>query len=220
MSKIDSFLLGLFSSSFDEGISPKYKLLLKKEDTLRKCFCRLFFSFSSLDSNIFIFCKIPFLKPNGELLAGGKYALQRKVDGVYKDMLLIENSKGSYTYDSTATSSKTGATYVIETDEGSALIGKLPTGEYRVVEKEAPEGYELVADKDSTAKVTISDSGSTGYYLVEMVDRQVTMYGDEASAELVITIITGRTMVNYVAVAGVLIVLLIVAIYLRKKIKK
>ena len=154
------------------------------------------------------------------MLPGGKFALQRKVDGVYKDMLLIEKEAGSYTYDASAKSTTANATYIIETDSGVALISKLPTGEYRVVEKEAPEGYELIADRDSTAKVTISDSGATDYYLVEMVDRQVTMYGDESSAELVIAIITGRTVVNYIAVAGVLVVLLGAAIIIRKKIKK
>ena len=156
---------------------------------------------------------------NGDLVSGGKYSLQKKENGVYKDLLLIEKEPGTYTYDSTATSSKTGATYFIQTPDGTALISKLPTGEYRFVEKEAPAGYELIKDKDSTAKVTISDS-SSNYYLVEMVDRKTTIYGSDASAELVVAIITGRTMVNYVAVAGVLIVLLAIAIYLRKKIKK
>lgn len=168
------------------------------------------------------FAGLEFQKKNedGDLLSGGKYALQQKVNNVYKDMILKQNEIGSYEYDSNLKDNDTDATYILQTDGGIALISKLPPGEYRVVEKEAPEGYELIKDKNSTAKVTIKDSGDNSYYLVEMVDEKISLNGGESSAELIVAIMTGRKVINYVLVISGLVVLLIIAIFLRKKLKK
>lgn len=53
-----------------------------------------------------------------------------------------------------------------------------------------------------------------------MVDRKVSASGGEASAELVLTITTGRTILNYALIIGGLVVLLVLAYILRKKFKK
>ncbi len=165
---------------------------------------------------------------NGVFLAGGKFSLQMRVNNVYKDVLLKELSEGNYTYDANLTEEDEGATYIITTKDGSeegeekgiARISKLPPGEYRVVEKEAPEGYELIEDKDSNATITIKDTGVDDYYIVEMIDQKVLQNGSRASAELVVTITTGRKVPNYVVIISSLAALLIVVIILRKKIKK
>lgn len=173
---------------------------------------------------------LEFQKKNedGVFLAGGKFSLQMKVNNVYRDVLLKELGEGNYTYDANLKDGDEGATYIITTKDGSeegeekgiARISKLPPGEYRIVEKEAPEEYELIEDKDSTALVTIKDSGEDDYYIVEMIDQRVLQNGSRASAELVVTITTGRKVPNYVVIISSLAVLLIVVIILRKKLKK
>lgn len=157
---------------------------------------------------------------DGKFVEGGKFSLQKKVNNVYRDILLKQNNVGNYIYDSNLTEEDENATYMILTNEGIARITKLPPGEYRIVEKEAPEGYELIEDKDSKALVTIKDSDKDGYYLVEMIDQKVNKNGSKSSAELVVTITTGRKVLNYVLIISALSILLIIAIILRKKVKK
>ena len=157
---------------------------------------------------------------NGNLLTGGKFALQKKENGIYKDMLLVYDKGVIYKYDSTKTE-ENGATYLLDThDSGIINVIGLPTGEYRFVEKEAPEGYNAIKDKDSTATFTISDKSQDEYQQVELVNRKSKTVGSYDSAELIVTIITGRRVINYVVVIGGLIVLLGTAIFLRNKYKK
>ena len=167
------------------------------------------------------FTGLEFQKKNedGEFVSGGKFSLQMKINNVYKDVLLRQVEEGSYEYDSKLTENDKDATYVMLTKDGIARISKLPPGEYRVVEKEAPEGYELIEDKDSKALVTIKDSYKEQYY-VEMIDQKTNKYGSSSSAELVVTIITGRKILNYAFIISSLIILLVVAIIVRKKVKK
>lgn len=157
---------------------------------------------------------------NGELLSGGEYTLQVKENNYYKDVLLTKTNDGIYSYSVSTKETDEDASYIFETKDGRAFIQNLPAGEYRVIEKSAPEGYELIEDKDSTALVTISDENKNDNYIVEMVDRKVSASGGEASAELVLTITTGRTILNYALIIGGLVVLLVLAYILRKKFKK
>lgn len=157
---------------------------------------------------------------DGNLVEGGKFSLQKKVNNVYRDILLKREKDGSYVYDANLKEDDEGATYIILTNKGIARISKLSPGEYRVVEKEAPEGFELIKDKDSKALVTIKDSAKEEYYLVEMIDQKVRKNGSKSSAELVVTITTGRKVPNYILIISALVVLLIIAILIRKKIKK
>lgn len=172
------------------------------------------------------FTGLEFQKKNedGEFISGGKFALQMKVNNVYKDVLLKEKSKGSYEYDANLKDGSSNATYILLTgtddNTGIARISKLPPGEYRIVEKEAPEGYEVIKDKDSTAIVTIKDEQKDDYYIVELINQKVSTAGDEDSAELVVTIITGRSIPNYILIITGLVILLGVLIIFRKKIKK
>lgn len=157
---------------------------------------------------------------NGNFIEGGKFSLQKKENNIYKDVLLKKQEDGNYIYDSSLTEKDKDATYIILTNIGIARISQLPPGEYRIAEKEAPEDYELIQDKDSTSLVTIKDSDKAGYYLVEMINQKVNKNGSESSAELVVTITTGRKVLNYVLIISFLSVILIIAIILRKKVKK
>lgn len=157
---------------------------------------------------------------DGNFVEGGKFSLQRRVNNVYRDILLKQVEDGSYVYDANLKEEDEGATYIILTNKGIARISKLAPGEYRVVEKEAPEGFELIQDKDSKSLVTIKDSDKEGYYLVEMIDQKVRKNGSKSSAELVVTITTGRKVPNYILIISALVVMLVIAILIRKKIKK
>ena len=161
----------------------------------------------------------------GNFITGGKFALQMKVNNIYKEILLKENQEGYYEYSSDLTEEKDGASYTFVTatneyDKGKAFIKNLPPGEYRIVEKEAPEGYNLIEDKDSTALVTIKDSSNDDYYLVELVNRKSNKSGSESSAELIVTITTGRKVPNYVFIISGLLILLIITVILRRKVRK
>lgn len=158
---------------------------------------------------------------NGNLLTGGKFALQRKENGIYKDMLLTYDKGIIYKYDSSKKEEDNTTSYLLDThDSGMINVIGLPTGEYRFVEKEAPAGYGAIKDKDSTATFTISNKGQDEYQYVELVNRKSKTVGSYDSAELVVTIITGRKVINYVLVIGGLALLLGVVIFLRNKNKK
>ncbi len=157
---------------------------------------------------------------DGNFVEGGKFSLQKNINNIYRDILLKQVKEGYYIYDANLKESDKDATYLILTDQGMAHITKLPPGEYRIVEKEAPEGFELIQDKDSKAIVTIKDSDKNGYYIVEMIDQKVKKNGSDSSAELVVTITTGRKVPNYIFIISALLVTLIVVIILRKRVKK
>lgn len=157
---------------------------------------------------------------DGNLIDGGKFALQLKVNDIYRDMLLKDKGDGLYEYDSNLKDGNSDATYILETQNGHFFIEKLPPGEYRIVEKEAPDGYEAIAEKDSKAIITIDDKNKDDYDLVEMVNHKVNENGSEASAELIVTIITGRKVLNYALIISGLIILLVLAIVVRNKFKK
>ncbi len=158
---------------------------------------------------------------NGNLLTGGKFALQRKENGIYKDVLLTHVKGIVYKYDSSVKTESDKSTYLLDTfGTGMINIVELPTGEYRFVEKESPIGYSIIKDKDSTATFTISDKAKEDYYNVQLINHKEKTAGSYDSAELVVTIITGRKVVNYVLLIGGLVAILILLILLRKKFKK
>lgn len=168
------------------------------------------------------------ISENGELIDGGKYALQQRVNGVYRDMLLKKEEGVSYSYVEDLKEEDDGATYILETTNGTINVKNLPPGEYRFVEKQAPEGYDIIKDKDSKATFTISDKGIFGedgqpvtdYYQVRLVNQKTRVSGSYDQAELIVTIITGRKVINYALIVGGLVVILILLIVLRKKFKK
>ncbi len=163
---------------------------------------------------------------NGNPIDGGKFALQQKVNGVYRDMLLRHDKGAIYVYEEDL--KEEDGTYLLETSNGTINVKNLPPGEYRFVEKEAPEGYDAIQDKDSNATFTISDKGifgsdgkpATDYYQVKLVNQQTRVEGSYDSAELIVTIITGRKVANYTLIIAGLAVILTVLIILRKKFKK
>ncbi len=168
------------------------------------------------------------INENGLLISGGKFALQKKTNGVYRDLQMKHESGAIYSYVDQEDKNASSDSYIMETVNGVINIKNLPQGEYRFVEKEAPEGYDIIKDKDSKATFTISDKGisnsdgksSGNYYQIKLVNKQTKVEGSSDSAELIVTIITGRKVINYVLVIGGLAALLVALIILRKKFKK
>lgn len=165
---------------------------------------------------------------DGNLIDGGKFSLQQKSNGIYKDILLKHESGAVYSYVENLSEEIENSTYVLETKDGVINVKNLPPGEYRFVEKQAPEGYDIIKDKDSSAVFTISDKGIFGkdgkpvtdYYQVKLVNQKTKVEGSYDSAELIVTIITGRKVANYTLIIAGLAVLLTVLIIIRKKSKK
>lgn len=145
---------------------------------------------------------------------------KKKENGMYRDVLLKKNSDGVYEYDANLTIESDGVDYIFHTLNGNTLIRKIAPGDYRIVEKEAPEGYEPIEDKDSTAIFTVKPGEQESHYLVELINQRVNTSGSDATAELVVTITTGRSRINYLIVMPSLIVLLVLIVIIRKKLKK
>ena len=146
-------------------------------------------------------------------------------NNIYRDVLLKKQDQGYYEYSAELTEKDSNATYIFETtdndeEKGKAFIKNLPPGEYRIVEKEAPSGYDLIEDKDSTAIVKINDVSHDDYYLTELINKKTSIKGSSSSAELIVTITTGRKVPNYIFIIGGLSVLLVITIILRKKVRK
>ena len=168
------------------------------------------------------------INENGILISGGKFALQKKINGVYKDIQMKHESGAVYSYVEKENETDDGSSYILETVDGVINVKNLPQGEYRFVEKEAPEGYDLIKDKDSKATFIVSDKGVTGtngknsgdYYQVKLVNKQTKAEGSYDSAELIVTIITGRKVANYALIIAGLAILLTLFIILRNKFKK
>lgn len=162
------------------------------------------------------FSGIEFQKKNedGKLLKGGSFKLQMKKNGVYIDVAVLEIDEGVYKYDESSNN------YEINTLNGTALISDTPVGEYRMVEIVAPEGYDTIKPSDSKATVIISDKNKDGYYQMEMIDKKSNKSGSSDEAELIVTITTGRNVIPYGLVIGILIIGLITFIVIRNKNKK
>lgn len=159
---------------------------------------------------------------DGSTLDGGKFTLQKKENGIYKDLLLVHTGGAVYQYKQDVTEETENATYVLDTEQGLINVKNLPTGQYRMVERQAPIGYDLIKDKDSTATVTISDKNTDNkdFYEIRMVNKKTSLEGTSDDAEFVVTIKTGRNVINYPLIIGGIVILLVVAIVIRKKTKK
>ena len=155
---------------------------------------------------------------DGNLIPGGIFGLQVKENNLYKNVFLKEKASGSYAYSNENDPSSVNE--FLTNDTGIARISDLPVGEYRIIEKQAPIGYELIKDKDSSSIVVINDQNKEDYTIVEMVNHKISKNGSSNSAELIITITTGRKILNYTFIILSLVVILAIALYFRKKFKK
>lgn len=168
----------------------------------------------------------------GVYLSGGKFKLQRydSTRARYVDLKLIKvENDGTYNeksdifreYDEvkdknmSADEVKKIPRQFTLTNGIATFIDMKPGSEYRIVENQAPSGYELQTVND-TATVTIDDSGNA-YGLLVLINKKVSAQTGQAQAELIINIDTGQNRIRYAIIIGSIIVILGALFLLQKK---
>jgi len=92
-------------------------------------------------------------RENGQRLEGATFELYRLRDGEESELMRFRLEDGVYIADATG-----DLTSVVSNTEGTISILRLPYGDYRLVETEAPKGYDL---NEKVTDVTLSDDGET-----------------------------------------------------------
>ncbi len=145
---------------------------------------------------------------NGNSLTTGKYKLQKydKDKDKYVDLKLkpVEND-GSYNpnTDIYKVDNKNGKIQFTLTKGVATFIEMEPSSTYRIVETVAPEGYTKASTND-TAIAHIDEYGNASGLLV-LIDQKIVKEDDQASAELIINIQTGKQRIMYAAVIFIVI---------------
>ena len=139
-------------------------------------------------------------------------------DKKYNTLSLVkeELSNGNLAYRAGENSELTEIT----TNNGSATVYYLEPGQYRILEVEAPEGYELPKKTINVATFFVDEDGLVyGSNIITNKKPQETIeYLASSKSELIINIQTGKVVVKY----GLIITLLVGAIvgliiFLKKK---
>ena len=90
---------------------------------------------------------------------------------------------------------------------------------YRIVETDAPEGYEI-GDASEGAEVTIDKYGNSSGLLI-LTNQKISTEEGDASAELIVNIATGQNRVPWALIIGGVVIiiggLISVVMYLNKK---
>ena len=146
--------------------------------------------------------------PEGNSLSGGKYKLQKfdNKEKKYVDVKLAEvQNDGTYADNADIfKEDKTNGRIQFTLTKGVAtFIDMQSATTYRIIEIEAPEGFDKISAED-TAMVTIDEYGNASGLLV-LVDPRPTPEDASAFAELIINIQTGKQRILYAAVIFVVV---------------
>ncbi|MBR4830723.1 MAG: hypothetical protein IKZ96_03045 [Bacilli bacterium] len=161
---------------------------------------------------------------NGNYLAGGKFKIQRFNDdtGKYEDIKLV-SVENDGTYQANANifkeDSESGKVQFTLAHGIATFVDMTPGTTYRILELEAPKGYE-VANVDNSAIIRLDRNGyAKGSAII--INQLKKIEGSTAQAELIIEIQTGRKLIRYgLIIAGTLILiagLMVTLIYVSKK---
>lgn len=159
---------------------------------------------------------------NGNYLTGGKFELQEynTENGRYETVGVKKESSDNkntnlYSID------KTSKQYTFTTNKGIATFKNVEAGKkYKVVEIEAPDGYQILDVESSNAVVEI-DSNGYAKNSASIINKEIIVETDASSnAELIVSINTGQVVIRYGLIIGTILVIIIMLIILRKKIKK
>lgn len=161
--------------------------------------------------------------PEGNSLSGGKYKLQKynKKTKKYADVKLVEvENDGTFASnaDIFKEDEKNGKIQFTLTKGVATFIDMQSSITYRIVEVEAPEGFNKVPVED-TATVTIDENGNATGLLV-LVDPPLPLDDNSAFAELIVTIQTGKERIMYAAVIVIVISIIAGLIIINKKKKE
>ena len=154
------------------------------------------------------------------LIDGAKFKLQRlNNDKIYEDVAVEDASTEETKIYKVSSSSDN---YEITTLNGQATIYRLTEGQYRVLEVEAPAGYELPKKTYNVVTFLVDKQGNT-YGSSIIANKKKTTRIDvvpHAEAELIVNIQTGRVIIKYGLIITGILGLVSLLIFLRKKISK
>lgn len=167
--------------------------------------------------NEFVFYKID---EDGNYLNDGKFKIQvyNEKSKIYEDIpLLYDEEKEAYEMDFTFKSDL----YIFSPVNGLAKFFNVKAKrKYRIVEIEAPEGFVLPKASDAQVEFYTNENGYTIGDTV-LINRKVTK-NDEANAqaELIINISTGQGRIRYILIIGVIVLIILGLIILKRKFDK
>ena len=160
---------------------------------------------------------------NGNYLSRGKFKIQKFNDdtGKYEDIKLVSvENEGQYQEKANVFKEDEDGKVQFTLSHGIAtFVDMTPGTTYRILEIEAPKGYEL-ANVDNSAVIKLDRKGyAKGSATI--INQTKKLEGSTAQAELIIEIQTGRKLIRYgLIIAGTLILiagLMIALIYVSKK---
>ena len=171
-------------------------------------------------TKVFNFYKID---EQGNYLAGGKYKLQKYNNdkGKYEDIKVKSvTNDGSYPAESDIFKEDENGKVQFTLSHGIAtFIEMAPSSTYRVVELEAPKGYDIT-NVENSAVIKI-DANGYAKGSATIINQKRVLEGSTAQAELIIEIQTGNTIIRYGAIiTGTLLIiagLMGTLIYVSKK---
>lgn len=153
-----------------------------------------------------------------KLLDGAEFKLQKLDDNKkYHDVTVTkEETENGFYYkvDSNTTNTK------IETKNGSATVYYLEEGQYRIVETKAAPGKEL--NKNPNVATFFVDGSGNVYGNSIIVNKGKTEkieIKSSSSAELIVSIQTGQTVIKYGLIISILVALISLLMILKKKAK-
>lgn len=154
-----------------------------------------------------------------QLLDGAEFKLQKLDDNKkYHDITVTrEELDGKVYYKVDDSTDNT----VITTQNGSATVYYLEPGQYRIVETKAAPGKEL-SKNPNIATFFVDESGNVygNSIIVNKSKTERIEIKNSASAELIVNIQTGQTVIKYGLIIAILIALISGLMIIRKKMKK
>lgn len=158
---------------------------------------------------------------DGNYLNSGTFKIQsydEKTDKYVDTSLTYLSDKKKYSFDSTGKSNI--YTFSPISNGQTCFVDVNTQGRYRIVEIEAPEGFELGSVADTSAEFVVNSEGYVSGNTT-IINKKITKgEGADSQAELVINISTGQTVVKYGLIISVIVVAIIGLLILNKKMSK
>lgn len=156
---------------------------------------------------------------DGNFLTDGKFKIQMydEKTSKYNDVALRFNKdEQNYSIDSKGNQ----YTFSPIKDGETCFVNVKTQGKYKIVEIEAPEGYELSSANETSAEFEVNKNGYVIGNTTIINKKKVTGEGAEDQAELIINISTGQNVIRYGLIITVIAVAIIGLLILNKKMSK
>ena len=158
---------------------------------------------------------------DGNYLNSGTFKIQsydEKTDKYVDTPLTYLSDKKKYSFDSTGKSDI--YTFSPISNGQTCFVDVNTQGRYRIVEIEAPEGFELGSVADTSAEFVVNSEGYVSGNTT-IINKKITKgEGADSQAELVINISTGQTVIKYGLIITVIVAAIIGLLILNKKMSK